>query len=121
MSDETTPTSEDATPGPDRRTFIKGASGTMLAAGMSACHYSRILGSNNRIRVAQLGCGARSRGHVHMIQLAAKQTPVETVAVCDIWSLAREARAARSKRLSISSRKPTSTPKRCSHARISTL
>jgi len=69
----------------------------MLAAGMSACHYSRILGSNNRIRVAQLGCGARSRGHVHMIQLAAKQTPVETVAVCDIWSLAREARAAQVK------------------------
>src|SRR5512146_1285007 len=28
-----------------------------------------------------------------MAQLAAKHTPVETVAVCDIWSLAREARA----------------------------
>ncbi len=33
-------------------------------------------------------------GHVHMVQLASKQTPVETIAVCDIWSLAREARAA---------------------------
>jgi predicted dehydrogenase len=28
-----------------------------------------------------------------MVQLANKQTPVETIAVCDIWSLARDARA----------------------------
>jgi hypothetical protein len=79
---------EDKTFGTDRRTFIKQAAGTMLAAGMTARSYARVLGANDRIRVAQLGCGARSQGHVHMIQLASKQTPVETVAVCDIWSLA---------------------------------
>jgi predicted dehydrogenase len=81
----------------DRRTFIKQAAGTMLAAGMTARSYGRILGANDRIRVAQLGCGGRSRGHVHMIQLASQKLPVETVAVCDIWSLAREARAAQVK------------------------
>ena len=33
-------------------------------------------------------------GHVHMVQMASQHTPVETIAVCDIWKLAREARAA---------------------------
>ncbi len=32
-----------------------------------------------------------------MVQLASKQTPVEIVAVCDIWSQARERRAAQVK------------------------
>ena len=78
----------------DRRTFVKATGGAMLAAGMTAKSYGRILGANDRIRIGQLGCGGRSQGHVHMVQLAAKQMPVETVAVCDIWSLAREHRAA---------------------------
>ena len=81
----------------DRRTFMKQAAGTVLAAGMDARSYARVLGANDRIRLAQLGCGGRSHGHVHMVQLASKEIPVETVAVCDIWSLAREQRAAQVK------------------------
>src|ERR1700744_6192957 len=81
----------------DRRTFMKQAAGTVLAAGMDARSYARVLGANDRIRLAQLGCGGRSHGHVHMVQLASKEIPVETVAVCDIWSLAREQRAAQLK------------------------
>jgi predicted dehydrogenase len=84
--------------GTDRRTFMKQAAGTMLATGMTARSYARVLGANDRIRIAQLGCGSRSQGHVHMIQAASRQVPVETVAVCDIWSLAREARAAQVKK-----------------------
>jgi predicted dehydrogenase len=83
--------------GNDRRIFMKRAAGTVLAAGMDARSYARILGANDRIRLAQLGCGARSHGHVHMVQLASRKLPVETVAVCDIWSLARERRAAQVK------------------------
>lgn len=83
-----------ATPGTDRRTFVKQAGGAMLIAGMDARSYARVLGANDRIRLAQLGCGGRSEGHVHMVSLASKQIPVETIAVCDIWSLARERRAA---------------------------
>jgi predicted dehydrogenase len=78
----------------DRRTFVKSAS--LLAgsaASMTAQSYNRVLGANDRIRLAQLGCGDRSRGHVHMVQLASKETPVETIAVCDLWSMARERRA----------------------------
>ena len=84
--------------GTDRRTFMKQAAGTMVAASVSAKSYARVLGANDRIRLGQLGCGDRSEGHVHMVSLAAKQMPVEVVAVCDIWSLAREHRAAQVKR-----------------------
>src|ERR1700728_677118 len=84
--------------GIDRRTFVKQAAGALLATGMDARSYARVLGANDRIRLGQLGCGDRSQGHVHMVQLAAKQMPVETVAVCDLWTLAREHRAAQVKR-----------------------
>ncbi|MGO8718461.1 MAG: Gfo/Idh/MocA family oxidoreductase [Acidobacteriaceae bacterium] len=85
--------------GIDRRTFVKQAGVAMLAVGMDARSYARVLGANDRIRLGQLGCGDRSEGHVHMVQLAARQIPVETVAVCDIWSLAREQRAAQVKQV----------------------
>src|SRR6204780_4663473 len=88
---------DDSSFGTDRRTFMKQAAGKVLVTGMDARSYARVLGANDRIRLAQLGCGGRSRGHVHMVQLAAKEIPVETVAVCDIWSLAREQRAAQVK------------------------
>ena len=78
----------------DRRTFLKGAGGMLMASSMEARSYARILGANDRIRLAQLGCGDRSEGHVHMAHLASKQLPVETVALCDLWSLARDRCAA---------------------------
>jgi predicted dehydrogenase len=81
----------------ERRTFLKGAAGTALAGSahaLSARSYARVLGSNDRIRLAQLGCGQRSQGHVHMAHMASQRMPVEVIAVCDIWSLARERRAA---------------------------
>jgi predicted dehydrogenase len=82
------------TDGTNRRTFLKGAGGMLVATGMEAHSYARILGANDRIRLAQLGCGDRSAGHVHMAQLASKQIPAEVVAVCDLWNRARERRAA---------------------------
>ena len=82
----------------DRRTFLKGAGGMLMASSMEARSYARILGANDRIRLAQLGCGDRSEGHVHMAHLASKQLPVETVALCDLWSLARDRRAAQVKK-----------------------
>lgn len=85
--------------GTDRRTFIKQAAGTVVAAGLSAKSYGRVVGANDRIHIAQLGCGGRSQGHVHMAQIASQQSPLEVIAVCDIWKLAREHRAAQVKRV----------------------
>src|ERR1700753_1246106 len=84
--------------GTDRRTFVKQAAGAVLAAGMDARSYARVLGANDRIRLGPLGCGARTEVRVHMTQLAAKKAAVETVAVCDLWTLAREHRAAQVKK-----------------------
>jgi predicted dehydrogenase len=97
-ADETDPAGRDAI---DRRRFI-GKTSALLGSSviaMAAKSYARIIGANDRIRIAQLGCGSRSQGHVRMVKRAAKKTPVETVAVCDIWSVAREARAAQVQRL----------------------
>jgi predicted dehydrogenase len=88
---------EDAKVEIDRRTFVKQAGGAMVTASTSAKSYARILGANDRIRLGQLGCGDRSQGHVRMVAGASKHVPVETVAVCDLWSLAREHRAAQVK------------------------
>jgi len=86
----------DSNRGLNRRTFLKAGSMALAtsALGMPASWYARILGANDRIRLGQLGCGDRSGGHVHMLQLASAKIPVETVAVCDLWSRARERRAA---------------------------
>jgi predicted dehydrogenase len=84
----------------DRRQFLKRAGNVVLAGSataLSARSYARVLGANDRIRIGQLGCGGRSRGHVHMVHMASERTPVEVTAVCDIWSIAREARAAQVK------------------------
>ena len=94
--------SEDSPSGPDRRQFLKGTGNAILtgsALSLSAHSYARILGSNDRIRLAQLGCGGRSKGHVHMAHMASQQMPVEMVAVCDIWTLARDRRAAQVKEM----------------------
>jgi predicted dehydrogenase len=75
---------------------MKQAGASLLSASMmkgTATSYARILGANDRILLGQLGCGQRSSGHVHMAHLASRQTPVQVVAVCDLWNLAREERA----------------------------
>lgn len=79
----------------DRRQFLKQAGNVVAgtATALSARSYARVLGANDRIRLAQLGCGGRSRGHVRMVHMAAQRSPVEVVAVCDIWSMARDNRA----------------------------
>jgi predicted dehydrogenase len=76
----------------DRRSFVGAIAGSAIT--MTAGSYRRVIGANDRIRIGQLGCGDRSHGHVHMVQLASKTASVETVAVCDLWRVARERRAA---------------------------
>ncbi len=78
----------------DRREFLISAGTALTASSITARSYARIVGANDRIRLAQLGCGSRSQGHVHMAHMASQTIPVEIVAVCDLWNKARETRAA---------------------------
>jgi predicted dehydrogenase len=88
-----------------RRDFLK--SSTALAVGatlasratLTAAQRARSIGANDRIRIAQLGCGGRGRG-AHMvagIHPHDKAQNVEYVAVCDPWRIAREEAAALTK------------------------
>jgi len=80
---------------------MKRAGASLLTATVvkgTANSYTRILGANDRIVLGQLGCGQRSSGHVHMVHLASQQLPVEVAAVCDLWTVAREERAAQVKK-----------------------
>jgi predicted dehydrogenase len=100
MKDQKQPSLPQSPDAPDRRDFLKTwgvLSGSAFA--LTAKSYARIPGANDRIRLAQLGCGGRSQGHVHMAFSASKKTPVEVVAVCDIWKLAKERRAAQVQKL----------------------
>ncbi|WP_460684843.1 Gfo/Idh/MocA family protein [Niabella aquatica] len=83
-----------------RRTFIKHAS--VAGAGIflsnkvfSAKSYSRILGSNERVRVGVVGFSDRHRfSHMPCFMNHYKELNFEVVAVSDIWKLRREQGAA---------------------------
>ena len=59
----------------NRRTFLK-------TAALTAASQSRILGANDRIRVAGLGTGGRAQ---YLMRVAAQQPGVEIVSVCDVY------------------------------------
>lgn len=80
-----------------RRDFIKasiaGAAG--IAISSRASSYARILGSNDRVRVAFVGPGDRARDALIPGFLSlANELNFEPVAVCDIWNKRREDGAA---------------------------
>lgn len=68
---------------PDRRKFLRAAA-TGAALSLSARSYAATPGSNDRLRVAFLGCGGRAQAHIHLVtnQLDAE---ARAVAVCDVW------------------------------------
>ena len=87
-----------------RRNFIGKTTVAMAGAALipgtsslTAASYGRVLGSNDRINIAFLGCGARGNGHQNMVKMSEKDKNLGVVAVCDIWKLNREKAAMRCK------------------------
>jgi predicted dehydrogenase len=89
------------TPAPaiPRRDFIKSsatiAAGAALASAtptvLSAAERKRSIGANDKIRIAQIGCGSRGRtAHMEGIYKHVAATNFEIVALADPWSKARE-------------------------------
>src|SRR3954468_15776615 len=82
-----------ATKDSSRRTFLKtsmaGAAG--IAISSRASSYARILGANDRVRVAFVGPGDRARDSlIPAFMQQARELNFEPVAVCDIWNKRRE-------------------------------
>jgi predicted dehydrogenase len=71
-----------------RRAFLGSSAAPLLAARQKLMSKSpaRILGANDRINVALIGCGMRCQGLIgDYRRRKAKQDDFEIVAVCDIW------------------------------------
>ena len=75
-----------------RRTILKAGVGTSAAWALSAASYAKVKGANDRIAIAQVGCGDRGV-NAHMIQGIgpfAKEQNIEVTAVCDPWRVRQE-------------------------------
>jgi len=70
----------------NRRSFI----GATTAGAMSAVSYARVIGSNDRISIGLIGCGARSTGHRRMVKGSSTDMNCEITAICDLWTQNRE-------------------------------
>jgi predicted dehydrogenase len=81
-----------------RRGFLKTATAGGTAWALSAASYARVPGANDRISIAQIGCGGRGLG-AHMKGIHAHQDTqnFEITAVCDPWRIRQEAAAAATK------------------------
>src|ERR1035437_2870473 len=76
-----------------------GATVLSNVSSMSAASYNRIIGANDRINIAFLGCGDRSSDHQTMVKTSQKDKNLGVVAVCDIWKLNKEKAAVNCKKL----------------------
>ena len=78
-----------------RRDFVTTAAVGATALTFTARSYARITGANDRIRIAQIGCGGRGRlAHMDGVHQHDAEQNAEFVAVSDPWRLAREEAAA---------------------------
>jgi predicted dehydrogenase len=73
----------------NRRHFVLGAS-------LSALQCTRVLGANDRIGVAVVGCGMR--GLLGEVLQFSKDSNIEVAGVCDIWKQQRENAAEKAKK-----------------------
>lgn len=81
-----------------RRTLV--VSSLAAALPFSARSYDRIIGANDRIQIAQLGCGHRAGGHRIMLKKSAATDPKFDVrSVCDLWTVNRERAASEIQKL----------------------
>ena len=96
-----TPSSQDQPAGSTaytRRAFIRTSALGLTALSCTARSYARIMGANDRIRIAQIGCGDRGRNaHMAGVHKHDKAENVEFVAVADPWRVAREQASAKAK------------------------
>lgn len=72
--------------GVSRRRFLRYAAGSAAAAwAMPAVSWSRVLGSNERIRMGVVGCGGMGHAHLNALRDRAAADNVVVTRVCDVY------------------------------------
>src|SRR5437763_15667874 len=61
---------------------------SLVPVSIAAASYNRVLGANDRITAAVIGCGGR--GLLREVLQVAKANNVEVTAICDTWHQQRE-------------------------------
>ena len=76
---------------PDRRSFLATTvTATAALATSNVLAPSRVLGANERLRIATIGCGGRGTYLQTLVHDFSAKHNVEIAAVCDVWKPARE-------------------------------
>ena len=66
----------------DRRKFF----GSAAAMSLSAAGYGSVVGSNERVGIAMLGCGGRAQAHIDLLRRSERDGQAVAIrAVCDVW------------------------------------
>lgn len=70
----------------NRRNFLLNAAAAGTSLTLSAASYGRVAGSNERLGIAFLGCGARAQAHLDLLQRLGRECGnVAVVGVADVW------------------------------------
>jgi predicted dehydrogenase len=71
---------------PTRRDFLKTTTlASATAASFTAASYAQVVGANDRINTALIGCGGISEEHLRALLDMRRQNNVNVVAVCDVY------------------------------------
>ncbi|MEW6235465.1 MAG: Gfo/Idh/MocA family oxidoreductase [Candidatus Omnitrophota bacterium] len=76
-----------------RRVFLSAAAGTLGMLSTTALAPASVLGANDRLRIAIIGCGGRGTYLMETAQSLDKECSVEIAAVCDVSKKAMQAAA----------------------------
>ncbi|HTP35846.1 MAG TPA: Gfo/Idh/MocA family oxidoreductase [Candidatus Acidoferrales bacterium] len=87
QSPESGSTGASKSEGISRRSLLLGGATTL---GSTAVSYSRVIGANERISLAQVGIGNRGRELASVVAGLRSEHNAEMTAVCDLWSVNRE-------------------------------
>ena len=89
-----------------RREFVKmGAAVAGTVASWNATSYAKIVGANDRVRTAVVGCGDRMKqALIPSFLMHNKEMNFEFVAISDLWSRRREEGCATSTNLAVAAR-----------------
>jgi predicted dehydrogenase len=73
------------TPPVSRRSFLKTAGVAAGAAAMSARSYARVIGANDRLNMAFIGCGGMASHHLGELLTIREEENLGILAVCDVY------------------------------------